>query len=498
MRIKKTIVIALLAVTGLTIPGLAEMATENDALTVANNWISMIIQEKGAWGGANTAFVEDIQEFRRGERTIGYFCNVKPVGYIVISLRKELAPVKAYSARCNLDPKSDKGMADLIKDRMERILDTIERLVGPVQTARTEDVSNILEINYRNAWAELEGDISTVEWGLDPNQGNIGTTNYQEGDVLLTSHWHQGDPYNQDCPAPPGGDDCTAAHCVVGCVATAGAQIMRYWNWPPYGVGSPYNDYYDWPNMPDRATAASPAAEIDAVAELSHEVGDAVGMGYCVGTAPEQSACGSYANTYDMEDVYEDHYRYSTFCARRDRPDYSAVDWFNRIKNQLNANRPVQYRIPGHSIVGDGWQETGAGPTRQYHMNYGWDNVRDTWYTLDALHGGEPDEEYMLENVYPAQALGSFISGTYSKQSFPYRYFNRDATGNSATFEAGQYLQFLPTITATCTSTTGGSIRFYGASGNSTRLFSRGDRTKGVRIYGGAIKLNRYGSIRFD
>ena len=101
-------------------------------------------------------------------------------------------------------------------------------------------------------------------------------------------------------------------------------------------------------------------------------------------------------------------------------------------------------------------------------------------------------------NIYPAQYLGSWLSGTYTKQSFPYRYFDRDATGSSAIFEAGQYVQFLPTITATCTSTTGGSIRFYGASVNNTRLFSRGDRTKGVRIYDGAVKLNRYGSIRFD
>ena len=73
-----------------------------------------------------------------------------------------------------------------------------------------------------------------------------------------------------------------------------------------------------------------------------------------------------------MEDVYEDHYRYSTACARRNRDDYSAVAWFNRMKTQFNLNRPVQYRIPDHSIVGDGWQEIGSTPIRQYHMNYGW------------------------------------------------------------------------------------------------------------------------------
>ena len=59
---------------------------------------------------------------------------------------------------------------------------------------------------------------------------------YTEGDVLLTSHWSQGHPYNSTCPGPWALDDCTAVRCSVGCVATAGAQIMRYWNWPPSGA----------------------------------------------------------------------------------------------------------------------------------------------------------------------------------------------------------------------------------------------------------------------
>jgi hypothetical protein len=95
--------------------------------------------------------------------------------------------------------------------------------------------------------------------------------------------------------------------------------------------------------------------------------------------------------------------------------------------------------------------------------------------------------------------LNSVISGTYPRDaSFDYRYFNVDAAGTSATFEAGQNLQFLPDISVTCTSTTGGSIRFEGTSSDNTILFSNGDRTKGARIYGGTIKVNRYGGIRFN
>ncbi len=493
-NIRNTILVAFLLVACLTMPTRAKMATMDEALTVANNWISVIIQEKGGWGDAKTAFVEDIQEFRRGRRMIGYFCNVKPRGFIVISLRRELAPVKAYSARSNLDPECEEDMADLIKGRMERILDTIEKLVGPVQTARTEDVANILEIDYSSTWAELEGDIPTVEWGLGSNQGDISTTaNYQEGEILLTTNWHQGDPYNQDCPARPSGDDCTAARCTVGCVATAGAQIMRYWYWPPFGSGSPYNDTYDWTNMPNTVIDTSPAVERNAVAELCHEVGIAVDMDYCGG-----DGCQSMSVTEDMEGVYEDHYRYSAACGKRDRSDYSAVDWFNLIKLNLNANHPIHYRVEGHSIVCDGWQEIGGGPTRQYHMNYGWGrtcgdpNGCNTWYTLDSLFqpgGGSTDDEYMLVNIYPITSVRWTISGTYPQEAFNYRYFDQNASGSSAVFEAGQNLQFMPNILVTST----GTIKF----GGSSLFFTRGDMSIGIRTDSGGISLYSGGQMKF-
>lgn len=515
-----TTLIVCIAIMGSGLPARAQVATMDEALTVANNWITLIIHKKGDWGGSETAEVEDIQEFKRGEQVIGYFCHVKPKGYIILSLRKELAPVKAYSARSDLDPESEEGMADLLKGSMARNLDRVEQVINTDKAAGTEELSDILEIDYRNAWNELEGDVEALMEGPVRDKevpkgelkGEEGSpegdlesggeeSNYQEGQFLLTSSWHQNDPYNRQVPAPPSGDDCTATHCTVGCVATAGAQIMRYWNWPPYGVGSPYSDTYDWRNMPDSVTGTSLAAQINAVAELSHEVGIAVGMRYCSGTAPVSNACASSANTYNMEDVYEDHYRYSTACSRKDRSSYSAVEWFNIMKADFNANRPVQYKVPGHSIVGDGWQEIGSTPVRQYHMNYGWGNSRTTWYTLDALHLGDPDEEYMLENIYPAQVLGNFINGTYSKNSFYYRYFDRDTSGYSATFEAGQRLQFLPNIRLRCSSTLG-PIRFEASNTSSTytRLFTRGDTTRGVCMYNNAnstIKMNYNGSIKF-
>jgi hypothetical protein len=531
-----------LVIMGLSSPVHAEMVTMEDALTVAENWIAVIIHEEGDWGGSGAAYVEEIREFKRGERVLGYSCHVKPQGFMVISLHKELAPVKAYSAVSNLDPESDGGMTDVIKGGMERVLNAIEEQVGPMESVRSEKLGSILEINYRDAWEKIGIDTTIFEQDLESGELEM---NYQEGQVLLSSHWHQRDPYNPLCPTGDTGcTDCCPDEpyicspsfpTLVGCVATAGAQIMNYWSWPPYGVGSDsynwdgddscdgntgggalsatFSDYYDWRHMVNQYVWDSgqnrwedengnplTQAHLDAVAELCYEVGVAVQMDYGV--------CGSSAYTadapfwtVDMEDAYEDHYRYHEKCHKRDRKDYSAGDWFILLRSEFGTNRPVQYNIPGHSIVADGWLE--AGGLQWYHINYGWGwtwlcDGCDMWYAVDCIYGGDPGEEYALVGIKPVPALGSWLSGTYLRAGFPYRYFDRDATGGSATFEAGQNLQFLPEITVTCTSTAGGSIRFKGSSSQSTLLFTRGDRTKGVRIHDSAVRLNRYGSIKFD
>src|SRR5512135_2044830 len=98
----KTWLITVLAVSlvmiGLSSLASAEMATQEEALAVAKNWVTLIIHKKGDWGGSKTAEVEGIQEFKRGNQILGYFCRVKPKGFIVVSQHMMLPSVKAYSS----------------------------------------------------------------------------------------------------------------------------------------------------------------------------------------------------------------------------------------------------------------------------------------------------------------------------------------------------------------------------------------------------------------
>lgn len=464
----------------------AQSVSMSDAEIIAKNWINVIIDETGTWGEYKNAEIESMQEFTRKDRNIGYFFNIEPKGFIIVSLRKELAPVKAYSAASNLNPDTDNEGAEFLKTSMERILDTIVAILGTIENIKSSDLAGILEINYSGSWEQLYNYVPGT-WSDFPKKTEPGQDNYQEGEILLEgNNWHQHPPYNDDCPWM----NCSNSNgrAVVGCVATAGSQIMHYWNWPPYAT-VPYNDSYDWPNMPDVADINDPQVVIDALAELNHEVGLAVGMSY--------GCDGSGAATSNMEGVYED-FRYSTACHCKVRPDYTASDWYDLIKVQLNLNRPIQYRIPGHSIVVDGWQHVGSVYyIRQYHTNYGWTGTgNDAWFTLDAIPGCDPDGDYIVTNIVPVTAMGSWVYGPYNTQTFNYRYFDRDATGYNATFQNGQFLQFLPEVVVTGISSTD-PIEFNGSDFLNLRMFTGGDLSHGIRIYDASIQLTNYGSIKF-
>lgn len=518
-----TVLIAGLALAWLAAPAWAgppepQLPGADEATVVARNWVALIIHLKGGWGTAPTAQVLGVEELRRGERLLGYFCPVAPRGFVIITLRRELAPVKAYSESSDLAPGSDEGLTDLLKIGLEQTLDAIEARAGPVASARPEDVARLVESPRYETWDALL--LAPTAFTRSLAERSLETAvllrNYQEGEILLSTSWHQGDPYRELAPMGNGGQ------CKVGCNALAAAQVLAHWDWPPAGVGThsypwdgddscpglvgggvlsvTYSDSYDWPRIVDRYVDDGAGgwedqdgdpltqAHVDAVAELCYEVGVASEMDY--------GFCSSGTPTHVFEGVYQNHYRYATACTRRNHEDYTASEWFDRIKAQINLNRPVLYHIKGHGIVGDGWEEIGA--TKWYHFNYGWDSFRNAWYELDNLHqvdaAGGPDDEYMLENIVPAPALGSSLAGVHAPPAYPYRYFDQDAAGESATFQAGQGLQFLPGITVRCSSGTGDAIRFQGAG---TLLFTRGDRSRGIRVDDGTLRLNAGGAVRF-
>ena len=502
---KLNMMLAATSVLGIAPAVRAELTTAREARTIAENYVDLVLANEGNWGGGDSAAVVSVQEFRRGNRIVGYFFPVVPQGFVVISLHRELPPVKAYSSRADLSPQLEGGLTDLLKGKMECILDALEQRLGrPLDPS--DRFGDLLEIDYSPVTAVLIAEDFDPQAYCEPRRARSAGMNYQEGEELLTANWHQQPPFNHHCPdmgcgwPDYGGFNQNAR---VGCVATAGAQVMYHWRWPPAGHGFPYDDAYDWPNMCDAYSYDGAGwfndqdgdpvswAQINAVAELCVEVGMAASMDW--------GCDGSSTPTWMMEDVFESIYRYDD-CFVRHRKDYDALEWFTLIKEQVSANRLVQYRVDKHAIVCDGWNEEWIdGKYHWFHMNYGWPvDSYDAWYALDALHLADLPNEYCIVGVVPEVAIGGILGAFYAGGTGVWRYFDLDSWGTNTTFGAGQYLQVLRSrfILGNPGSPTD-AMRVYGAPGLETRFFLYGDPVGKTRllIQDGALKIRGGGQI---
>ena len=261
---------------------------------------------------------------------------------------------------------------------------------------------------------------------------------------LLETEWNQNGSrssrpykptYDKFCP------DSAGSKSLVGCVATAVSQIMRYHKWPQTGRGwhkypHPYfglllADFsattYDWENMPYGLTSSSSDAEIDAVATLCYHVGVAVNMNY--------SPQGSGAFDIDAVNALVTYFQYNPSTIRICEMDTVVVgniivdgqtrNAFEVIRAEIEAKRPMlvsgsSKADGGHAFVCDGYDDA----TREVHINWGWGGNFDGYYGITALKPSYYGEEYadFSENVnvvlgiQPQKAPQTPISKIWVKQ----------------------------------------------------------------------------------
>ena len=251
---------------------------------------------------------------------------------------------------------------------------------------------------------------------------------------LVTTTWNQGTYYNDLCPY----DSAAGRRSYTGCVATAMAQILKYWNYPATGFGS-YSyesdfgtlsaDFgatsYAWSDMPTVLDASSSQAEVDAVALLMYHVGVSVNMGYS-GTG---SGAGTYTDNYGQPGIsaqysYMQYFKYAPDIANIFRSEMTDSAFCAIIRAEHDASRPVQFSgrdtDAGHSFVLDGYDVY-----NNFHINWGWGGYCDGYYTIGAFNpapggiGGNTNGTYNIRNaavvnIHPNTDFGSECSVTLS------------------------------------------------------------------------------------
>ncbi|GEM_PF-1151359 len=239
------------------------------------------------------------------------------------------------------------------------------------------------------------------------------------GPLLGDIAYNQGKPYHNMTPT------IGNTHCLTGCVATAMAQIARYWQWPktcnegvvtytPAKVGEPVTYTYtghsfDWDNMKTQYTGIiadggeypETVAQQNAVADLMLACGVGVYMNY--GTD------GSGSTSTNVPKVFRQYFNYMNdlelhrvedlntqgtlmtgLIAEFDagRPVY--CDGYNNIDNQGDAFHA--YVIDGYvTLQGD---DNLTAP--YFHFNFGWGGSKNGWYRIT---GNRDRSDYSSLNV---------------------------------------------------------------------------------------------------
>lgn len=271
--------------------------------------------------------------------------------------------------------------------------DKVEPIVGYSLTSNfsTERMSPALE-NLLLSYAQYVDAVRAGEVEVVTQRESTVTPIFP----FITTAWNQSYPYNYYCP------EINGQRAVTGCVATATAQIMNYYEWPKAGHGScvaglndgfdtsvtlTLGEQYDWANMKDIYSSSYSEVEAQAVGLLMRDVGYACSLYYGV------DATSGYTTGALM--ALLDYFDYSPNIRIIDKNYYSDAAWKETLYKELSAGRPVYYAGQsgggGHAFVCCGMDQYGG-----YYINWGWGGFNDGYFYLDDLGGFSYDQNAII------------------------------------------------------------------------------------------------------
>ncbi|MCF7912548.1 MAG: C10 family peptidase [Candidatus Cloacimonetes bacterium] len=317
------------------------------------------------------------------DQNIAWVFDLMPQGFIIVSSDTDLIPVYGYSFRNHFSLENvpqNAALAMLKEDIKLRI------------AARELTDPNLITENNRQWLAYLSNDlqsfISRDRSVFPPSSYNTPTGGW------VVTQWDQGYPWNQFCPLDPSG----SGRSVVGCVATAFAQVVNYHREIGTLTFSDEDDYvsdnytspvyldddwdtYSFLNFPDLNVYMDELRDnYENGLYFTNELKGALSFACGILTEMQYSSSGSGTQTL-----------YSGY-AFSNRLGYDSVlniynvgnDFYSILSDDMVNGRPAMMSIlggpEGHCIIADGWNDG----TDYYHLNMGWSGNSDGWYSLPA------------------------------------------------------------------------------------------------------------------
>jgi len=369
------------------------------------------------WVRARVAFGETLAAVDEGTATMTFtngvpfhVVSLRGGGFVVTSSDTAEAPVVAYAARGKFTADARNPLWALLRgDAAERARLARERRAASRRLGAAAPGTSCAATSAK--WTRwLADDVASVR----TLAAAAGVTDLRVA-PFVKSAWGQ--------------ESCTAGLCYnlktpnnypCGCVATVGAQIMRYFEWPRATVATHTCTHctvdgvkrslttaggtYDWSAMPLDPNAGDGATltQRQAIGKLTSDVGILCGMDYYDGA----SSTGGYMLKFACDRMGYSHA--GVFLTSR---GVGNDDMRNGLLSNFDARLPVLIGISdtdtnsGHAVLGDGYGFIDE--TLYLHLNYGWDGDCTAWYAPPDFSAGG----------YAFNALSGFVYNIYTNQA---------------------------------------------------------------------------------
>ncbi len=284
--------------------------------------------------------------------------------YILVSADDVARPVLGYSYEDTFNyQEAPEHLIAWLGDYHKSILWAIENHINA-----TEDI--------KLAWDQLRKNKSII----GKRRGSVSP--------IISAKWNQIPYYNDQCPLDGN------KRSVVGCVATAMAQVIHHWQYPVKGSG--FHSYshsklgtisanfgnttYNYANMPNSISSKN-----NDVALLSFHCGVAVEMNYSAQSSGAYVINSASPVTHCAEYALKKYFNYPSSVSGQERDNYTYSNWINKVNSELDNSRPIIYagfgNGGGHAFIFDGYDNGG-----KYHINWGWGGAYNGYFEIDALN----------------------------------------------------------------------------------------------------------------
>lgn len=360
----------------------AETIGEEKAMKIAKNFFGQQVSQK-------IQMIDPVKRIGNQTRSTSndtpyFIINNANGGFVIVSNSSSTIPILAYSYENTFN--------------IDNVPENIDMWLNQLSMTIEEGRDRVPSATITEMWKSAETSL------FNTTSSNV---------KLSTAQWDQWAPFNNMCPGQEGYDE----KCPTGCLPTALAIIMRYWEWPKAGVGTlPKYSYwqedgsgidgwqegashgggyelgyeYDWDSMPLDNYEQFTDSQQDAVALLMKDCGAVLKTSYTI-------PFGSGAAVREIENIKE-YFNYDKAFTLRYASNYNSYnEWAEVLKTELREQRPILAIGGLHAYVIDGYDENGY-----FSINWGWGGYSNGYYLMDPYvsEGEDVYENFLTQQAY--------------------------------------------------------------------------------------------------